>query len=466
MGERTQRRKDHITVKTILPNFSQFQTENAAIAVVGLGYVGLPLALLFAKRYRVWGFDISATRIEELKVGLDRTKESTAEQLADVLNRRNAVDSQTGLSLSADPRVLNHAKFIIVTVPTPIDRHKIPDLSPLQNASALIGRNLRRGATIVYESTVYPGCTEEDCIPIIERESGLVWKADFHVGYSPERINPGDKDHTVAKIKKVVAGDSPETTDLVKAVYSSVITAGVYVAASIKTAEAAKVIENTQRDLNIALMNELALIFDRLGLNTLDVLEAAGTKWNFLPFRPGLVGGHCIGVDPYYLTHKAQSIGFHPEMILAGRRINDRMSKEIAEKAIKLMLQAGKTVRGGRLLILGFTFKENIPDIRNTKVIDIYHELVDYGVIPTIFDPHASACEVLEHYGINIATESAFELQYEAVVLAVPHREFGELLTPSRICSLGGAVPPLFIDIKGMIPAAPLVRAGIQYWRL
>jgi UDP-N-acetyl-D-galactosamine dehydrogenase len=349
-------------------NVKDFEKGNREkIAVVGLGYVGLPLAVLFDTKYSVIGFDISHQRVKELKEGYDRTREIESEKL-----------QNCQIEFTNNPEKISEAKVIIVTVPTPIDNHNIPDLRPILSATKTVGKFLKPGAIVVYESTVYPGLTEEECIPILEKESGLKWKRDFNVGYSPERVNPGDKEHTIDKIKKVVAGDTPETTEFLAELYGSVIIAGVHKAPNIKTAEAAKVIENTQRDLNIALMNELSVIFNRMGIDTKAVLEAAGTKWNFLKFEPGLVGGHCIGVDPYYLTFKAQAIGYHPEVILAGRRINDYMGKFVAENTVKKLIKAGKPVKGSKVLILGITFKENISDIRNTKVVDVYNELKDF----------------------------------------------------------------------------------------
>lgn len=425
-------------------SFQDFVARKERIVVIGLGYVGLPLAHLLATKFDVTGLDISQQRVDELRAGHDRTRELTADQLAG-----------STLAYSTDPSCLAKARFVIVTVPTPIDEHKKPDLSPLVGASTMIGKYIQAGTTVVYESTVYPGCTEEDCLPVIEKISGLKWKTDFFAGYSPERINPGDKEHTVAKIKKVVSGDSPQTASLVDAIYSSVITAGTFVAANIKTAEAAKVIENTQRDINIALMNELALIFDRLGIRTLDVLEAAGTKWNFLPFRPGLVGGHCIGVDPYYLTHKAQSLGYHPEVILAGRRINDGMGKFIAEKTVKLLIQNDRLVKGAKILILGWTFKEDVPDIRNTRVIDIYQELQSYGADVTVHDPEADPAEVRHEYGIELALEPGAAAPYAAVIVAVKHRSLAPLLNPDALAGLGeSGKSPLLVDVKACLSQA------------
>ena len=363
-------------------SYTDIKNGYARIAVVGLGYVGLPLAAAFGRHVPVIGFDISATKVAELERGHDSTGELTSDDLA-----------ATQISYTTDPSCLKNASFIIVTVPTPLRDDKTPDLSPLQAASTTIGRNLKPGSIVVYESTVYPGVTEDVCVPILEAESGLQCGQDFKVGYSPERINPGDKVHTVDKIIKVVSGQDEETLNTVALVYGTVVTAGVHRASSIKVAEAAKVIENTQRDLNIALMNELALIFDKLGISTSEVLEAAGTKWNFLRFTPGLVGGHCIGIDPYYLTYKAESIGYYPQVILSGRRINDGMGKYIAETTIKKMIEADKPVKGSRVLVLGLTFKENVPDIRNTRVIDIIEELRSYGVEPLVHDPMANADE-------------------------------------------------------------------------
>lgn len=435
--------------------FEHLASRQHSICVIGLGYVGLPLAVAMAARFNVIGLDINEERIKELESGHDRTEELTREQL-----ERNPIQ------FDSDPQVIAKARFIIVTVPTPIDRHRRPDLTPLIKASRLIGKHIRPGTTVVYESTVYPGCTEEDCIPLIEQESGLRWRQDFFVGYSPERINPGDKEHTVDKIRKVVAGDTPETATLIAEVYGAIITAGIHVAASIKTAEAAKVIENTQRDLNIALMNELSLIFDRLGINTLDVLEAAGTKWNFLPFRPGLVGGHCIGVDPYYLTFKAESIGYHPEVILAGRRINDSMGKHIAEQTLKRLIATDRPVKGARVLILGWTFKENVPDIRNTRVIDIHQELLSYGVQSFPYDPHADNDDVEHEYGLRLINDVACHAPYDAMILAVKHRELVAEFTLDRIRSLGNGRPPVVIDVKGFFPVRAYQEAGLDYWQL
>lgn len=447
-------------MKSQLPrvSFDAFASGNATIAVIGLGYVGLPLAAAFARRFRVIGLDIDQRRVAELNSGEDRTRELSPEQIAAVRSR----GAGTGLTLSTDPAVLREARLIIVTVPTPIDDHRNPDLTPLIKSSRTVGKHIQPGTTVVYESTVYPGCTEEQCLPLIEEESGLKWRESFFAGYSPERINPGDKEHTVEKIKKVVSGDDAVTAELLRQVYGEVITAGVFVAASIKTAEAAKVIENTQRDLNIALMNELALIFDRMGISTIAVLEAAGTKWNFLPFRPGLVGGHCIGVDPYYLTFKAQSLGYHPEVILAGRRINDGMGKFIAEKTIKLMIAHERPIRRARALILGWTFKENVPDVRNTRVIDIYRELQSYGLTVDCHDPVANAEEVRHEYGVELLPDVSTGGTYDAIILAVNHQVFRSRFSLEVLRGLGGAQPPIVIDVKGALETT----ANLPYWRL
>ena len=456
--------------------FKDFADKKETICVLGLGYVGLPLAAVFARKFKVVGFDINEKRVAELRQGLDRTRELTREQLSEVTRLTSTGESEpvrpndarataAGLEFSTDPRVLSEARMIIVTVPTPIDDHKNPDLTPLIKSSTAIGQQIKPGTTVVYESTVYPGCTEEDCLPLIEKESGLKWQKDFFAGYSPERINPGDKEHTVDKIKKVVSGDTAETAELLKQIYGAVITAGIFVAASIKTAEAAKVIENTQRDLNIALMNELALIFDRMGIRTLDVLEAAGTKWNFLPFRPGLVGGHCIGVDPYYLTFKAESLGYHPQVILAGRRINDGMGKFIAEKTVKLLIANDRPVKKAKVLILGWTFKEDVPDIRNTRVIDIYRELQSYGVDVSCYDPQADIAEVQHEYGIELLGEAPRKGSFDAVILAVKHRALLAAYPWEKIQSLGGPRPPVIIDVKGFLPKGQ-PNTGAALWQL
>ena len=436
------------------PIYQNFADRRERIGIVGLGYVGLPLAHAFATKFDVVGIDISAARVAELKAGKDRTGELTADQLKAVK-----------MEFSSDLSALKTCRLVIVTVPTPIDGHKNPDLDPLVKASASVGRHLSPGTTVVYESTVYPGCTEEECIPVIERESGKQWRRDFFVGYSPERINPGDKEHTVTKILKIVSGDNAETAELLRQVYGAVITAGIHVAPTIKAAEAAKVIENTQRDLNIALMNELALIFDRMGICTKDVLEAAGTKWNFLRFTPGLVGGHCIGVDPYYLTFKAESLGYHPQVILAGRRINDGMGKVVAEKTVKCLIAADRPVKGAKVLILGWTFKEDVPDVRNTRVIDIYRELESFGASPMAFDPHADRDEVRHEYGIDLL-QSPGEGPYDAVIFAVKHKSLTACFTLRTLCGFGGSKPPAIIDIKGVFNQQQLAKSGTIHWQL
>ncbi len=388
---------------------------NITIAVIGLGYVGLPLAVEFGKKYEVIGFDIKASRIQELQQGIDHTLEISAAQFQESKRLR--------FTSSIDE--IRQANFYIVTVPTPIDQYKTPDLTPLLKASETVGKVLKKGDIVIYESTVYPGCTEEDCVPILEKLSGLQFNKDFFCGYSPERINPGDKQHTVTKIKKVTSGSTPATAQTVDNLYASIITAGTHLASSIRVAEASKAIENAQRDINIAFVNELALIFDRMGIDTTEVLEAASTKWNFLPFKPGLVGGHCIGVDPYYLTHKAGSLGYHPEVILAGRRINDNMGVFVANKVIKMMLQKGIAIQQAKILVLGITFKENCPDIRNSRVIDIINELKDYHVALDIYDPWASAEEVQHEYQIQLTQN--LQTQYDVVILAVKHDKFNSL---------------------------------------
>ena len=403
------------------PNLlSKIEKREARLAIIGLGYVGLPLAVEFGRHYAVTGFDISARRLDELRAGHDRTLETTAADLSRAahLSFTNRIDD------------LRSTDVFIVTVPTPIDRHKRPDLTPLIKASETVGRALQPGAIVVYESTVYPGCTEEDCVPILEKFSGLKFNRDFFCGYSPERINPGDKVHTVTKIRKITSGSTPEAGQAVDALYRSIITAGTHLAPSIQVAEAAKVIENSQRDINIAFVNELALIFERMGIDTQDVLEAAGTKWNFLPFRPGLVGGHCIGVDPYYLTHKAESLGYHPEIILAGRRLNDNMGIHVANRVVKLLIQKGSRVQGAKILVLGITFKENCPDIRNSHVVDVIRELQEFGCQVVVHDPWADAEEVRHEYGLDLlpALQAPGPFApYEAVVLAVAHEKFRDL---------------------------------------
>lgn len=385
------------------------------IAIIGLGYVGLPLAVEFGKKLNVIGFDINETRIDELKRGVDRTREITREELGSALH----------LTFTNRLQDLNEATYFIVTVPTPVDEFKKPDLTPLQRASETVGQVLKKGDIVIYESTVYPGCTEEICVPILEKVSGLTFNKDFYCGYSPERINPGDKLHRVSTIKKVTSGSTPDVADKVDALYRRIITAGTHKASSIKVAEAAKVIENAQRDINIAFVNELALIFERIGIDTLEVLEAAGTKWNFLPFRPGLVGGHCIGVDPYYLTYKAESLGYRPEIILAGRRINDNMGIYVANRVVKLMSINGLPIHKSKILVMGITFKENCPDIRNSKVADVVRELESFGTIVDVYDPHADVSEVRHEYGIRLIKD--LQNGYDAILLAVSHEEFRDV---------------------------------------
>ena len=425
----------------------------SVVGIVGLGYVGLPLAVEFGKKRRTIGFDVSEAKVEAYRKRCDPTGEVSSDDLA----------TATWLEPTTDAARLREADFVIVAVPTPIDDAHQPDFGPLIDASAVVGRNLKQGATIVFESTVYPGATEEICIPIVERESGKRWKRDFFVGYSPERINPGDREHTLTRIVKVVAGDSAATLERVAAMYGSIIDAGVHKASSIQVAEAAKVIENTQRDLNIALMNELSLIFHRMGIDTMEVLEAAGTKWNFLPFRPGLVGGHCIGVDPYYLTHKADKLGYHPQVILAGRRINDGMGKFIAEQTVKNLVQSGVAVKGAQVIVLGLTFKENCPDLRNSKVIDVIRELQSYGVVVTVHDPVADPREAMSHYDLPLATWEDLP-RAEALVAAVAHRAFERRSLDEVLSKL---VPgALYVDVKCNADAGALRDRGIKVWRL
>lgn len=421
-----------------MPSFLQkLTTKEARIAVVGLGYVGLPLAVAFGRLYSVIGFDISTQKIADLSRGVDTTGELTPEDLA--LAAIRYTHSATDLA---------DAKVIIVTVPTPIDSHKRPNLFPLESASALIGPQMTPGTVIVYESTVYPGVTEEVCIPILEKTSGLTCGKDFTVGYSPERLSPGDKNHSLAKIVKVVSASTSETLALLSELYGSIIPAGIHQAPSIKVAEAAKVIENTQRDLNVALMNELSVIFHKLGINTLDVIDAAATKWNFIKMTPGLVGGHCIGVDPYYLTYKAEDVGYHPEVILAGRRLNDGMGKYIAEQTIKQLIKADKPVKGAKVLVMGITFKENVSDIRNSKVVDIIHELEEYGVRVLVTDPLANPADTLAAYGVTLTDVDAVT-GIDAVVIAVPHRAYGAMSLAQLYQKISGN-NNVVMDIKGL----------------
>ncbi|CNE35918.1 Vi polysaccharide biosynthesis UDP-N-acetylglucosamine C-6 dehydrogenase TviB [Yersinia kristensenii] len=411
---------------------------NCRIGIIGLGYVGLPLAVEFGKKFHTLGFDINSKRIEELSEGVDFTLECSSEELKDA----------SFLTYSSDVERLKGCNVYIVTVPTPIDDYKQPDLTPLIKASETLGKVLKVNDVVVYESTVYPGATEEVCIPVLEKVSGLKFNQDFYAGYSPERINPGDKEHRVTTIKKVTSGSTPATAEFVDDLYKSIITAGTHKASSIQVAEAAKVIENTQRDLNIALINELAVIFNKLGIDTEEVLKAAGTKWNFLPFRPGLVGGHCIGVDPYYLTHKAQAIGYHPEVILSGRRINDSMSKYVASQLIKAMIKKRVQVEGARILLMGLTFKENCPDLRNTKVVDIISELKEYNVIADVYDPWVNAEEAKHEYGINILKNMPIN-QYDGVIFTVAHSQFKALSNDD----IKGLVKPngVIYDLKYII---------------
>ncbi len=395
------------------------------IAVIGLGYVGLPLAAAFAAKYKVTGFDINSKRVAKLKKGVDDTLEVSEDQLKSVLVGNF---NQKGLSLTANLQDIADAQIYIVTVPTPIDKHKIPDLTPLYKASESVGKVLKKGDIVIYESTVFPGATEEECVPILEKASGLTFNTDFYAGYSPERINPGDKKHTVTKILKVTSGSTPEIAEEIDQLYKSIITAGTHKASSIKVAEAAKVIENSQRDINIAFVNELSKIFRLLGVDTLEVLEAAGTKWNFLPFRPGLVGGHCIGIDPYYLAHKAKEYDYNPEIILAGRRLNDSMGQFVAQETVKMMLKKGLSVKDANVLVLGITFKENCPDIRNSRAIDVVRELQDYQMNVAVYDPWASPQEVKDEYGLDLISniENA-NAKYDAVLAVVAHNEFKNL---------------------------------------
>lgn len=393
------------------------------IAIIGLGYVGLPLAIEFGKKYRVLGFDINAARIAELQEGKDHTLEANLKAMKEATDLYQS-DSGIGLSFACYPEKLKDFNTFIVSVPTPIDEFNNPDLTPLLKASAMLGQVLKKGDIVIYESTVYPGCTEDDCVPVLEKQSGLKFNQDFFCGYSPERINPGDKENTLTTIKKITSGSTPEIADIVDDLYRSVITAGTHKAPSMKVAEAAKAIENTQRDINISFMNELALIFDRIGIDTNDVIEAAGTKWNFRKYRPGLVGGHCISVDPYYLAHKAKSLGYEPEVILSGRRVNNSIAQFIAQRTLKLMIQADHKIKNANVLILGITFKENCPDMRNTKVIDIYKELLDFGVNVDIYDPMANKHAVKEEFSIDLLDGINPAKKYQAIIAAVSHDEF------------------------------------------
>jgi UDP-N-acetyl-D-galactosamine dehydrogenase len=423
------------------------------IAVIGLGYVGLPLAVEFGKKYPTIGLDLSVEKIEAYRRHVDPTGEVSSTELKAALHLRPTTDAS----------LLKEADFVVVAVPTPVDEAHIPDFSPLIGASTAAGKHLKRGAIVVYESTVYPGATEEVCVPLLEKHSGLTWQKDFFVGYSPERINPGDKQHTLTRITKVVSGDTPETLAKVAEIYASIITAGVHKASSIKVAEAAKVIENTQRDLNIALVNELSLIFHRIGIDTHEVLQAAGTKWNFLPFRPGLVGGHCIGVDPYYLTHKAETLGYHPQVILAGRRINDGMGKYIAEQTVKQMIRAGMSVKGAHVNVLGLTFKENCPDLRNSLVIDVIRELQSFGCTVHVHDPIAEAAEAEHEYGVKLVGWDQLP-KASAIVAAVSHKELCERPVEQMLGKLsdGG----VYVDVKCTADQQALRARGVNVWRL
>ena len=416
------------------------KTAKLRLAVIGLGYVGLPLAIEFGKKRRVVGFDINQVRVDELKSGQDHTLEASPAELSEAIH----------LSFTTNLEDLRRCNCFIVTVPTPIDEHKHPDLTPLIKASETIGKVLKVGDLVIYESTVYPGATEEDCVPVLERHSGLRFNQDFFAGYSPERINPGDKEHRLTSIKKVTSGSTPEIADLVDALYNEIITAGTHKAPSIKVAEAAKVIENTQRDINIALINELALIFNKMGIDTEAVLQAAGSKWNFLPFRPGLVGGHCIGVDPYYLTHKAQVVGYHPEIILAGRRLNDNMGAYVANQLIKAMIKRRIQIEGARVLVMGLTFKENCPDLRNTRVIDIVSELQDYNCAVDVYDPWVSVAEAEHEYGIT-PTMQPERTAYDGIILAVAHHQFKDMGV--EVIRAFGASNHVLYDLKYLFPA-------------
>ncbi len=422
--------------------------------MVGLGYVGLPLAVHLAKHFDVVGYDLKQERINDLRAGNDKTLEVSEQEL-----------KAANIVYTCDSKDLSLCRFIIVAVPTPIDEYRIPDLRPLEGSSQAVGQNMPKGSCVIFESTVYPGATEEVCIPIIEKESGMTFGKDFTAGYSPERINPGDKVHTIEKITKIVSGSDAATLDLVAKVYGSVVKAGLHRASSIKVAEAAKVIENTQRDLNIALMNELAMIFDIMGIDTVEVLEAAGTKWNFLPFRPGLVGGHCIGVDPYYLTFKAESLGYHPDMILAGRRVNDGMGKYIAEKTVKMLIRQGKYIRGAKVAVLGITFKEDVPDLRNTRVVDIVKELEDYGINVLVHDSMADSSDAKKYYDIELVNMETLS-GVDAVIVAVLHKKYKEmgLAGIAKLCA--SDVTPVVIDVKSAFSPKEAEALNISYWRL
>lgn len=430
-----------------------FLKRKKSIAVVGIGYVGLPLALEFSKFFSVIGFDIKKERVDELCSGFDKTGETSKKEL-----------SAANITFTNDPSALKKASILIIAVPTPIDKHKIPDLSPLKSATELVGKNLGKGAVVVYESTVYPGVTEEICIPIIEKASGMKCGRDFKVGYSPERVNPGDKAHGLSDIVKIVSAQDKTTLSLLSGIYGHVVKAGIHKAPDIKTAEAAKVIENIQRDLNIALVNELSIIFNRMGLDTNAVLDAAATKWNFSHYKPGLVGGHCIGVDPYYLTFKAQAMGYHPEVILSGRRINDNMGKYIADHTVKQLINSSNSVKNSKILILGLTFKEDISDIRNTRVVDIYNELRDYGAKVYVHDPYADKEEVLKEYHLSLIGKPEKNKPYDCIIIAVKHKAYHNLSLKKirKLCSSN----PVLIDVKSLHKKEDAVKAGFSYWSL
>jgi UDP-N-acetyl-D-galactosamine dehydrogenase len=434
-----------IKIKTV---YEALQKKEKAISVIGLGYVGLPLAIEFAKKYRVIGYDISADRIELMKKGIDPSQELAPEQFEGV-----------DLHFTSDPADLKDAHFHVVAVPTPVDEHKVPDLRAVIAASKDVGKFLTKGDYVIYESTVYPGCTEEDCLPVLEEESGLKLGTDFKLGYSPERINPGDREHSVDKILKIVSGSDPEALKQISKIYGSIISAGIYEAPSIKVAEAAKVIENTQRDLNISFMNELSIIFDKMGLDTMEVIEAASTKWNFLKFYPGLVGGHCISVDPYYLLHKSKELGYDPQVILSGRRINDNMPAFIVKKLVQMLIQRGKNPKQTKVLVMGITFKENVSDIRNSKVVDLVRELMQYSVNVHVTDPHASPNEVAHEFGMTLIDQVSND--YDAVVVAVSHDEYRQL--DSNYFASITKEQPILMDLKGLYPRD---REEITYWRL
>jgi UDP-N-acetyl-D-galactosamine dehydrogenase len=427
------------------------------VAVIGLGYVGMPLAVEFGKRFPTIGFDLSQTKIDAYNAYIDPTGEVSTETLKSVIK-------PGGLEITTNPLHIGSADILIIAVPTPVDEAHIPDFQPLISSSSTVGKYMKKGAIVIYESTVYPGATEEICIPVLEKHSGLKWKQDFFVGYSPERINPGDKERTLTKIIKVVSGDTTETLEKVASLYESIISAGVHRASSIKVAEAAKVIENTQRDLNIALMNELAIIFHKIGIDTTEVLKAAGTKWNFLKFKPGLVGGHCIGVDPYYLTHKAEMLGYHPQVILAGRRINDGMGQFVAEKTVKLMIQQGINIKGAKVSVLGLTFKEDCPDLRNSKVIDVIRELQDFGCEVIVHDPLADMEEAMHEYGVKLVAWEQLPKDADAIVVAVSHKQY--LTMPFEKITEKLVPQAIFIDVKSAFDPVVVRGAGLNLWRL